>query len=127
MARDKDDFASRRRQRENEVKENVQEGPGSGVAGFGQSDKLLKLLHEVEIQMERVHTLYLQFFSGAEKLPPKEARSRLDQLLRQLNESVKIGPANLFRVQTTLQRVRTYQESWEKRMKELEAGKRVRG
>lgn len=92
----------------------------------GASDKLVELLDRVEPLLEQVNVLYAQFFSGMERLPPKERHKQLDQVMTSLTAMSKPTQILQFRFNTLRARYRTYCEQWAKKLKDVESGKIAR-
>jgi len=87
------------------------------AAIVGDTDKILASIHEAEVMIERLNSLYNQFLSGMEKRPPVEVRSRLDHLMTSLAQSSKLTPQVRFRYQTLFARYSIHKERWERQIK----------
>jgi len=92
----------------------------------GPTEKLMELLSRVEPLIEQVHVLYTQYFFGVERQPPLARRHQLDQVMQTLTLMPKATQALQFRFRVAQARYRTYSEQWERKLKELEAGKIAR-
>lgn len=123
---DEDERIRRRREREDEEEQEKRANAGTSTAHAamrGDSGALDALISEVNGQVDRVHSLYLQFFSGVERLPPNEARKRLEELIERLEKAPKPAPAYRFRATTVTAKFRSFKERWEKTLADLEAGR----
>jgi hypothetical protein len=88
------------------------------TAIVGDADKIMASIHEAEVMIERLNNLYNQFFTGIEKRPPIEPRSKLENLMMSLAQSAKATPQVKFRYQTLLSRFSVHKDRWERLMKQ---------
>ncbi len=129
MAADrKDDFRSRRQEREREELKSTQTPPSTSKNGKpmpaenrGFSD-LDGLLAQVSPLLEHLDRLYNMYLAGAEKSPPVVRRKILDQLLVQMSQHARLTSAHQFRYQSMLASVRSHMERWDRLLKEFEKG-----
>lgn len=77
-------------------------------------------IRELQIEWEK-------FFSGIEKRPPNDAKSRLEALIRRYSGIELRNNTQRFRYQNLTSRYSTFAELWAKRLRALEEGRVVRG
>ena len=134
--RDKDDDAwRRRREREDEQDKaaEMEKVTKQGGLAIGQSEKafgrdlsseqLNALLQTAQITIEQVSQLYTQYVAGVEKLPPNEARKKLELMMLQVQNAAKSTPSMKFKVQTLTSTFHTHRDRWDRTLKDLESGK----
>jgi hypothetical protein len=81
-----------------------------------------KLVGELEIAVDRVRSLYEQYFMGIEKLEPTVPRKDVDRKIHLLRKEQIRNTAQRFRFQMILQRYNTYQTHWQRICREIENG-----
>jgi len=81
-----------------------------------------KLVGELEIAVDRVRSLYEQYFMGIEKLEPTVPRKDVDRRIHSLRKEQIRNTAQRFRFQMILQRYNTYQTHWQRICREIESG-----
>lgn len=81
-----------------------------------------KLVGELEIAVDRVRSLYEQYFMGIEKLEPTVPRKDVDRRIHSLRKEQIRNTAQRFRFQMILQRYNTYQTHWQRICREMENG-----
>ena len=81
-----------------------------------------KLIGELEIAVDRLRSLYDQYFVGLEKLEPGVPRKDVDRRIYALRKEQIRNTALRFRFQTVLQRYNTYQTHWQRICREIENG-----
>lgn len=79
-------------------------------------------LKELDIRLERVRSLYEQYFIGIEKIEPAVARKDLDRRFWALRKVRTRNTALRFRFQTLLQRYNTLQQYWVRICRRIENG-----
>src|SRR5690349_7418955 len=67
------------------------------ATGEADSERFLELLSRVESDIERLDSLYNQFFAGVERRPPLEVRKQVEQGMQKLTAMPKPTPALKFR------------------------------
>jgi hypothetical protein len=80
------------------------------------------LVGELEIAVDRVRSLYEQYFMGIEKLEPTVPRKDVDRRIHMLRKEQIRNTAQRFRFQMILQRYNTYQTHWQRICREMENG-----
>ena len=80
------------------------------------------LVGELEIAVDRVRSLYEQYFMGIEKLEPTVPRKDVDRKIHMLRKEQIRNTAQRFRFQMILQRYNTYQTHWQRICREMENG-----
>jgi hypothetical protein len=87
-----------------------------------QKDEYEALLSELEIRLERLRSLYEQYFIGIEKLEPAVARKDVDRRFWELRRVRIRNTALRFRFQTLVQRYNTLQQYWIRICRQIENG-----
>jgi len=124
----------RRRQREDEADDEFEKGKRPpGVMRGGQesvlpgpvdsTEKLKQLIDRVEPVIEQVNTLYQQYLTGVERLPPIERRKQLEQMMEAITVAPKATAAVRFLANGIASRFLTYRDRWDRLLRDLEAGK----
>ncbi|HEY3816486.1 MAG TPA: MXAN_5187 C-terminal domain-containing protein [Polyangiaceae bacterium] len=80
------------------------------------------LVGELELAVDRVRSLYEQYFMGIEKLEPTVPRKDVDRRIHILRKEQIRNTAQRFRFQMILQRYNTYQTHWQRICREIENG-----
>lgn len=81
-----------------------------------------KLIGELEVAVDRLRSLYEQYFMGFEKLEPTVPRKDVDRRIYVLRKEQFRNTALRFRFQMLLQRYNTYQTHWQRICREIENG-----
>jgi hypothetical protein len=81
-----------------------------------------KLVGDLEIAVDRLRSLYEQYFMGIEKLEPMVPRKDVDRRIHILRKEQIRNTALRFRFQMVLQRYNTYQTHWMRICREIENG-----
>jgi hypothetical protein len=81
-----------------------------------------KLIGELEIAVDRLRSLYEQYFMGIEKLEPTVPRKDVDRRIYILRKVQVRNTALRFRFQMLLQRYNTYQSHWQRVCRDIENG-----
>jgi hypothetical protein len=81
-----------------------------------------KLIGELEVAVDRVRSLYEQYFMGFEKLEPAVPRKEIERKIHLLRKEQLRNTALRFRFQMVLQRYNTYQTHWQRICREIENG-----
>ncbi len=79
-------------------------------------------IEELEQRVERLRSLYEQYFLGIEKIEPLTARKDVDRRIWVLRREQIRNTRKRFRLQTIIQRYNTYQQYWMRINREIEAG-----
>ncbi len=84
--------------------------------------ELERLIGELELALDRLRSLYEQYFVGIEKIVPAVPRKDVDRKLHALRKEQIRNTALRFRFQMVLQRYNTYQTHWQRVCREIENG-----
>lgn len=79
-------------------------------------------LDELETRLDRLRSLYEQYFLGIEKIEPAVARKDVDRRFWILRRTKIRNTARRFRLQTLIQRYNTFQQYWARICREIENG-----
>lgn len=79
-------------------------------------------LAELETRLERLRSLYEQYFSGIERIPPGVVRKDVDRRFWQLRHENIRNTGKRFKLQTLIQRYGMYQQYWQRICREIENG-----
>jgi hypothetical protein len=80
------------------------------------------LIGELEIAVDRLRSLYEQYFMGIEKLEPTVPRKNVDRRIHMLRKEQIRNTALRFRFNMLLQRYNTYQTHWQRICRDMENG-----
>jgi hypothetical protein len=83
-------------------------------------------LDELEQRVERLRSLYEQYFLGIEKVEPTIARKDVDRRFWILRRTKLRNTARRFRMQLLVQRYNTFQQYWMRICRQIEAGTYIR-
>ncbi len=81
-----------------------------------------RLIGELEVAVDRLRSLYEQYFMGIEKLEPTVPRKDVDRRIHVLRKEQIRNTALRFRFQMLLQRYNTYQTHWQRICRDIENG-----
>lgn len=90
------------------------------------NEEFERLLSDLEIRLERLRSLYEQYFIGIEKLEPAVPRKDVDRRFWELRKIRVRNTALRFRLQTLIQRYNTLQQYWVRICRQIENGTYVR-
>lgn len=79
-------------------------------------------IEELETRVERLRSLYEQYFMGIEKIPPAVVHKDVERRIYALRREQIRNTAKRFRLQTTIQRYNTFQQYWQRILREIENG-----
>jgi hypothetical protein len=79
-------------------------------------------LDELENRLDRLRSLYEQYFLGIEKIEPQVARKDVDRRFWLLRRTQIRNTARRFRLQVLVQRYNTFQQYWARICREIENG-----
>jgi hypothetical protein len=85
-------------------------------------EEIGRLIGELEIRVERLRALYEQYFMGIERLEPLTVRKDIDRRLWALRREQIRNTGLRFKLETTIQRYNTYQQYWQRIVREIESG-----
>jgi hypothetical protein len=78
---------------------------------------------DLEIKLDRLRSLYDQYFRGFEKMPPLILKKEVENRIRTLTKVRMKNTALRFRLQVQIQKYSTFLAYWQRMMRELEEGK----
>jgi hypothetical protein len=81
-----------------------------------------KAIDELEPKVERLKALYQQYFMGIEKLPPALLKRDVERAIRNLRRRRIQNTAARYKFQMIVQRLQTYQQYWNRIMRQIENG-----
>jgi hypothetical protein len=84
-------------------------------------------LKDLELSIDRLRSLYEQYFRGFEKVPPTVLQKKLERNMRELRKQRVRNTAHRFRLQTQVQKYTTYLTYWQRILRMIEAGQVKRG
>ena len=84
--------------------------------------EISQLIGELEERVERLRALYDQYFMGIERLEPMILRKDVDRRLWALRREQIRNTGLRFKLETTIQRYNTYQQYWQRIVREIENG-----
>ncbi len=84
--------------------------------------EIAQLIGELEDRVERLRSLYDQYFMGIERLEPTIPRKDVDRRLWALRREQIRNTGLRFKLETTIQRYNTYQQYWQRIVREIENG-----
>jgi hypothetical protein len=87
-----------------------------------EGSEISQLINELETRVERLRALYDQYFVGIERLEPLVLRKDVDRRLWTLRREQIRNTALRFKLETTFQRYNTYQQYWQRIVREIENG-----
>jgi hypothetical protein len=79
-------------------------------------------IEELETRVERLRSLYEQYFMGIEKIPPAVVQKDVERRIYMLRREQIRNTAKRFKLQTTIQRYNTFQQYWQRITREIENG-----
>ncbi len=79
-------------------------------------------MNDLEHRLERLRSLYEQYFLGIEKIEPTVARKDVDRRIYALRKIQIRNTARKFKLQTLIQRYNTFQQYWIRICREIENG-----
>ena len=80
------------------------------------------LIGELDVRVDRLRSLYDQYFAGLEKLEPSVPRRDVERRFDVLRRTQIRNTALKFRFQTLVQRYNTYQTYWQRICRQIENG-----
>jgi hypothetical protein len=93
---------------------------------LGAQQDIGELLSELAIKIERLKTLYEQYFMGIEKIEPQVARKEVTRVMLTLQQQYIRNTALRFKFNTMLQKWNIYITYWNRVLREIENGTYVR-
>ncbi|MCA1664787.1 MAG: hypothetical protein LC659_11045 [Myxococcales bacterium] len=85
-----------------------------------------EVLKELELKIERLKTLYEQYFMGIEKMEPQVARKEVTRTMLTLQQQYIRNTAMRFKFNTMLQKWQIYITYWNRTLREIENGTYIR-
>jgi len=86
------------------------------------ASELNQLLDELQDRIEALKILYEQYFLGIEKLEPMKERQGVARIVRRIQTSQTKNTALRYRLNSLNQRFLSYQNYWNRIVREIEAG-----
>lgn len=86
------------------------------------TNSIMSEVEALEPRVERLKSLYQQYFMGIEKIPPNVLRKDVDRTIWRLRKLRFQSTRLRFKFQQIIQRYNTYQQYWKRVMREMEAG-----
>jgi hypothetical protein len=86
------------------------------------TNEVQQLLDDLEPRIERLKSLYQQYFMGIEKIPPHVLRKDVERSLWRLRRQRLQTTRLRFKFQQIVQRYNTYQQHWARIMRDIERG-----
>jgi hypothetical protein len=80
------------------------------------------MLSDVEVRLERLRSLYEQWFQGIERIEPTVARKEVERRMQALRKAQPKNTALRFRFQTLWQRYTTFTNYWNRIGRQIEEG-----
>jgi hypothetical protein len=80
-------------------------------------------LKDLEVKVDRLRSLYDQYFRGFEKIPPIMLRKDVENKLRTLTKERMKNTALRFRLQVQVQKYTTFLAYWQRMTRDVEEGK----
>ncbi len=87
-----------------------------------EQSEIEKLIGELEIALDRLRSLYEQYFLGIERIEPGVPRKDVERRIYALRREQIRNTALRFRFQMVLQKFNTYQTHWQRVCREIENG-----
>jgi hypothetical protein len=84
-------------------------------------------LKDLELKLDRLRSLYEQYFRGIEKMPPNILKKDVEGKIRKLQKIRMKNTALRFRLQVQVQKYTTFLAYWQRMLRELESGGPRRG
>ncbi len=81
---------------------------------------------ELDTRLERLRSLYEQYFLGIERIEPTVARKDVDRRFWQLRKEKIRNTARRYKLQVLIQRYNTFQQYWKRICREIENGTYMR-
>lgn len=88
-----------------------------------QAEEIDAAIEALETRLERLRSLYDQYFLGIEKAEPSVVRKDVDRRFWDIRKIQIRNTARRFRLQTLVQRYNTLQQYWSRTLREIEAGR----
>jgi hypothetical protein len=86
------------------------------------AEEIARAIGDLESRVERLRALYDQYFMGIERIEPLTMRKDVDRRLWALRREQIRNTGLRFKLETTIQRYNTYQQYWQRIVREIEAG-----
>jgi hypothetical protein len=80
-------------------------------------------LKDLEVKIDRVRSLYDQYFRGFEKMPPGTLRKEVEGKIRNLSKVRMKNTALRFKLQVLIQKYTTFLAYWQRAIRDIEEGK----
>src|SRR5690606_15943314 len=80
------------------------------------------LLNELETKMNRLRTVYEQYFMGIERTPPTTLRKEVFRIVQRMENVYIRNTAQKFRLRSLVQRFNSYKSYWGRVERQIEEG-----
>ena len=87
-----------------------------------ESAEIETLVNELETRVDRLRSLYEQYFMGIERMPPSVPHKDVERRLQLLRKEQIRNTGVRFRFQMIIQRYNTYQTHWQRICRQIEEG-----
>ena len=94
----------------------------SGLDGRSESEVVEEQLDDLALKIDRIKTLYEQYFMGIEKIEPLVARKDITRSMLELQQMHIRNTGLRFRFNTLLQKWNIYTTYWNRTLREIENG-----
>lgn len=81
-----------------------------------------QMVDDLEPKVERLKALYQQYFMGIEKIPPAILKRDVERMIAQLRRQRLQNTATRYKFQMIVQRLSTYQQYWNRILRQIENG-----
>ena len=82
----------------------------------------MNTVEALEPKVERLKALYQQYFMGIEKIPPHVLKKEVDRTIWRLRRIRLQNTQARFKFQQIIQRYNTYNQYWQRILREIEKG-----
>ena len=97
--------------------------PAGASPGAGRRPPVPEMLDQLGRDLKQLQVDFERFFNGALPFPPEELRNRIQSQLRQLRNLNLTAAVDNFRMADLEARYNTYNELWNRRVRDLEEGR----
>ncbi len=81
-------------------------------------------VRDLEVKLDRLRSLYEQYFKGIERIPPSVLKKEVEAKIRNLAKISMKNTAMRFKLHAQIQRFTTFLAYWQRMLREEEEGKR---
>jgi hypothetical protein len=87
-----------------------------------ESKELEEQLDKMEARLDRLRSLYEQYFQGIEKIEPSMEKTAVHNILQQMRKTKSRNTALRFRLNQLVARMNTYETYWQRTSRRIEDG-----